>query len=285
MKNIMILSWKHFLLTHALADELNKSATDVQTKFLSTDTPSQKFEKLTEYKNLILLTKSVIGNEIQATFYHNSRKDTFLHTNPFHNAFLGFSARATAIRMDPDKILVHSAAIKPVPSVTDFLKYVTPDDVTNLSGTSREFIQNFAVLPPFLSAALYDLDDWNAESVFFKMQQAIQLRRDNILISKTTQQQNITAPTVTPNDTNEKPDPEHDNTPAATTPTLSTDELATEQLFLPVLLFLWSIIKKEVLPSAIHLPVCPKETTMKWSEAQHQLCLPSNNTASGNPPS
>ena len=73
----MLLSWKQFLLTHTLADELNKSATDVQTKFLSTDTPSQKFEKLAEYKNLVLLTKSVIGNEIQATFYHNSRKDTF----------------------------------------------------------------------------------------------------------------------------------------------------------------------------------------------------------------
>ena len=145
----MILSWKDFLLAHPLAPELHKSAQDIQTKFLSTDTPTQKFDTLKEYKSLVLLTKSVIGNEIQATFYHNARKDTFIQATPFYNTFLGFQTHATAVSLDPDKIFVHSAATNPIPSINQFLTCKSVDDVKNLTtGTQRDFIQNFAVLPP-----------------------------------------------------------------------------------------------------------------------------------------
>ena len=150
--------------------------------------------------------------------------------------------------MDPNKIFAHSEATKPVPTITEFLTCTTPTEITNVSGTNREFIQNFAVLPCFLSTALYDLDDWSAESVFFKLQHTIQLHRDNILISKTSQQTPPT-PTVTQDEANNNtPNTQEKNQP--TPPTLSNDELETEQnLFLLILIFLWSIIKHVFCPT------------------------------------
>ena len=279
----MILSWKNFLSSHPFNDDLNNNAFGIQTIFLSANTPTQKFTKLCEYKNLLLLSRSVIDTDVQTTFYHSTRNDSFTQAQPFYHALLGLGTRATVVRMDPDKIFVHSAATKAVPSMDTFLKCTTVDEIkAAATSTSREFIQNFAVLPPFLASTLFELDDWTADRIFLLLKDHISQRRTLLLAAKNppappttadpnTNDDNVVTQSQTPNQTNT-------NTTAPAS--LSDDELEEEtKTFHNILIFLWSLIKDEPIPTPLSIPVCTKDTTATWLDEQHKICINANNTS------
>ena len=126
------------------------------------------FSKLCEQPNLVILSKSPIPQEVQATFLHTSRKESFLQANPYYNALTGFGARATAVRVAPLDLFSFSTRSVHAPTMSQFLTITNPTkfkDITTDAQTTTVYIPGFAVLPPLLASHIYDLKDMTAETI------------------------------------------------------------------------------------------------------------------------
>ena len=104
----MQLTWSHYLRAHPCITDLDISAESIQTFFASNSTPYQKFANLCQNLALLLLTWSTVPTEVQATFHHSSRKDSFQQTEPFLNGLMGLDTKDYAVRTDPRLILKRS---------------------------------------------------------------------------------------------------------------------------------------------------------------------------------
>ena len=97
----MQLSWKNFLNNHPSTADLDTNAASIQTFFSSVTVADQKFTNLCENEALLLLTRSTVPKEVQATFHHSSRKDSFLQSDPFLLGLMGLGTKAYVVRTDP----------------------------------------------------------------------------------------------------------------------------------------------------------------------------------------
>ena len=97
----MHLSWSHYLLAHPSIADLDVSAESIQAYFASNANPDSKFSKLCDNAALLLLTRSPVAGEVQATFHHASRKDSFQQTDHFIHDLMGLGTKAYAVRADP----------------------------------------------------------------------------------------------------------------------------------------------------------------------------------------
>lgn len=164
----MNFDWKAFLSLHPDVDYLNNNIRLLQDTFCS-DTPSKsRFDRLLTNNSLIVLTRSIIPDELQATYFHSARRDSFQQETPFFNAFTRFGPRACAVRIDPDSFFHKVRTRQNIPTLAQSLACTTADDVCAIipnPEAEKSTLYSFAVIPPLLAATIYDMDILSTKDV------------------------------------------------------------------------------------------------------------------------
>ena len=285
----MRLSWKHYLSSHASAATLNENASNIQKAFHPIDNPTESFQKLCQQPNLVVLSKSPIPNEVQASFLHTRRFESILQTKPHHNALTGFGARATAVKLNPVDLFTYAAENKVAPSMPQFLNCTEthefkqiPSDNTN----SEVRIPVFAVLPPFLADHIYDIEDWNADNILLIFVNVIKEWRtqqlQKLTTNDTTGNNNNNNNEISADDANNETTNNNNinNNNSSADDNMAANEaliaLQADDIFHNILIFLWGIIIDNDTTKPVHLSICPRALTEAWADEQHQHLLHHN---------
>lgn len=124
----MHFTWANFLASNPSAADLDMNAESIQTYFASNAQAEQKFSKLCDNKALLLLTRSPVPGEVQVTFYHTSRTDSFLQQDPFLHGLMGLGSKAFVVHTDPKLIFKRTFQKKNVPTMTQFTSCTSIDE-------------------------------------------------------------------------------------------------------------------------------------------------------------
>ena len=178
----MHLSWRNFLLFNTARADLDQNNDVIQQRFSDQNlAPNEKFNILAEHKTLVVLTCNPIGKEVQATFFHHLLRDGFKQVHPDCVGLMGFGKNASAVRINPDTFFAIIKTPKPVPTMKSFLEIKGEDEFRNLQPeqSDKQVIRNkFAVLPPFLADALFELEEFDAARVAVKFLTKIRERHN-----------------------------------------------------------------------------------------------------------
>lgn len=287
----MHLSWSHYLLNHPSVADLDVSAEPIQTYFASNATPENKFSELCDNAALLLLTRSPVAGEVQASFHHTSRKDSFQQTDPFLHGIMGLGNKAYAVRTDPRLIFKRTHQRKVVPTMEQFLACTSIDDIKNitLDDTNTHVVWSSSVLPPYLYKNILSLDVWSAEPILLNLIQSIQNQRQtqptnptipnpddttgtqlgtnnvvaNVENANGAPTQPVNNPTADPAQI--PPPPQQQQVQAPT-----QDQLETEaKLYYEPLKFLWAVAYEHDMLQGVPLPVCTRSKTNEWLDSLH----------------
>ena len=163
----MILSWKNYILSHQHRTEYDKSANVIQEIIDPKLSADANFKLLSDHPWLVCLTRSFIGRDIQASFYHNIKKASLLSSDYENFALMGFGPRACAMRVDP-KEMFKSSTIRKVPSFNQIVLCESVEDFLALKPTQtmdEGRLEAHAVIPPILLEAFLVNDSVKAEDV------------------------------------------------------------------------------------------------------------------------
>ena len=124
--------WKEWLNTHATRPVYDSNF-DKVTKLCTGITDNQaKFEKLTNNKNLVVLSRAPLGKKCQATFYH-SVVGVPITPDDLHYVAISGMDFGTGVELHPDSFFSASTA-QYVPEVLGLIK------VKNLRRMSRTYL-------------------------------------------------------------------------------------------------------------------------------------------------
>ena len=172
----MILSWKEFLLSHADNTEYNKISDEIQMLIDPKNTAENNFRTLMEHPTLILISKGCSGKDIQASFYHTIHKTKLIGGENENIALLGFGSRACPMKIDI-KDTFSITKIKKHPSFEQIMQCRSYDDIQNLNPNSIDMktgdLEAHALLPPFLTKVLLDLEEFDAQNILLAFIKAI----------------------------------------------------------------------------------------------------------------
>mmetsp|Transcript_4429 Transcript_4429/g.5653 ORF Transcript_4429/g.5653 Transcript_4429/m.5653 type:complete len:741 (+) Transcript_4429:65-2287(+) len=164
-------SWRSWLKNHPSNDAYNRHPKRVAEIGMVSMGEKACFEKLTQCKNLGLLTKSVWHNRGQISFYHSTVRLPILE-DELHYVARGDFELGTGVKIDSSTIFEQSSRAKHVPSLLEMMKATTADFFNSLTpdttGTKKK-IKNFAILPPFLMNALADIPKLDFDVIFTKI--------------------------------------------------------------------------------------------------------------------
>ena len=162
----MQLSWAHFLSNHPSAADLDVISDSIQTYFASNATAEQKFFKLCDSEALLLI-RSPVPEQVQITYHHTYRKDSFQQAEPFMYGVMGLVTKAIAVRTDPKLIFKRTHQKKHVPFMAHFTACSSIPEVQaiDLDKNHTQFVWKSTVLPPYIYKGLLHLDDWRADTI------------------------------------------------------------------------------------------------------------------------
>jgi len=303
-------TWKTFLDTHKDRAEYDVHADCIQRIISTTDSASTSYLHLMDHPSLVCITRSSIGGEIQATFFHTTRKTSLLSSEHMNLALLGFGSRACVVRIEP-KEMFKVWANKKIPSFEEIMKCKDLTDITNLKTndeTKDNMLEAQAVLPPILAETLYDLDSFRADNVLLrfilKIRSLKQSSRDQAPLDPVPRDTpDIAQGNDTLNDISNTEDsyeylddadlanmrmdsPREDSTSAALTVpnestvtqtqtdgTFDTAEGSFEAKFGRVLEFLWGMIHEDKTVKPTKIVPCGSPAVMNWADTIHDKCL------------
>jgi len=71
-------TWKEFLSLHQDRDSYDEQAESIQSLVDPSENSANNFRLLSENKTLVCITKSLLGNHVQLTFFHSICKMAIL---------------------------------------------------------------------------------------------------------------------------------------------------------------------------------------------------------------
>jgi len=101
-------TWRAFLETHKDRVEYDAYADCIQRIINTADSAAASYAHLIDHLSLVCITSSSMDNEIQATFFHTTRKTSLNSLDHVNLALLGFGARACVVQYtvnDPAKLV------------------------------------------------------------------------------------------------------------------------------------------------------------------------------------
>ena len=127
------------------------------------------FRHLADNKFIVCLTKGPGSDaEIQATFNHTIFKKSFTDIEPTCLALTGFGPRASAVKLTLKKIFKQSSKIK-IPKFGKLIKCKSADEIRALPREIEKKVDNYAILPPFLTQELFGDEDFSPMNVLVRL--------------------------------------------------------------------------------------------------------------------
>jgi len=302
-----MLSWRTYLKSHKDRTEYDAHADCIQCIVNTAESASASHIHLMDHPTLVCLTKSNIGKEVQATFYHEKRKTSLLSSEHLNLAFLGFGSRACVVRLEP-KEMFRIWNNKKIPSFEEIIRCNTLEDISNLAtneSSKENILEAHAILPPLLTDALFEMEEYKADAVLLKFIYKIR----SLKSEKDQQEQpNLMDPLDTSMDTEASNDSsyalmdeaelanvrmdmdtqeplttsEETTTPSDAQPTVTQTQEPTafdspekfyELRFGRVLEFLWGVVHEEKVVKATKIVPCGSPAVTLWSDTVHERCL------------
>jgi len=161
-------TWKEFLSGHPDKNAYDQQAESIQSLVNPEEKSVNNFRLLSENKTLVCMTKSLLKNHVQLTFFHSIRKLAILSSEAEFFGLMGFNNRASAARLDPDIMIRQSRKEQKVPSFEEIMALTDEKAITDLAPHAtmiEEKLDSHALLPPSIYLALVDLEDMRAPSV------------------------------------------------------------------------------------------------------------------------
>ena len=110
MTSISPQGWTQWLNTHATRQAYDDNPSKV-TDLCTGASAAEKFDKLSNSKNIVLLSRAPIGKKLQATFFHSVIGIPILPDDLHFVARSGMK-HGTGVELDPDSLLSKTAAIR-----------------------------------------------------------------------------------------------------------------------------------------------------------------------------
>lgn len=271
-------SWKHYITRHPNNKDINDNAGLLQQKFSTCTTPEATLNELIRLKHLICLSRIPLTEELQATFHHDAVSTSIAQTTPYFFALTGFGDQARAVRISVTQQFSQSRAVK-VPPYVDLMSCSSRDEIlqAQISDPSRK-LYSYAILPPCLAECVIDSDDWDVTTIFMKITDRIKSIRVHgmsepaieVDLSSTISDEYSD---VLYNDPVDQVQNLDGATAEATIPTPNADLENEAKLFHPILVFLWSILKKSDTIPGSPIILCNKQHTLTWQDEQHNHCI------------
>jgi len=111
--------------------EYDDQADRIQLIINSKDSLWKCVSHITDHPTLVCLSKSLVGKELQATFYHTLRKLSLLDGSNECYALVGFGQRACAIRIEAKELFKFSKDSK-IPSFEELMVCDSIQDIQDL---------------------------------------------------------------------------------------------------------------------------------------------------------
>ena len=151
---MMATTWKDWLNNHKSRARYDRNPERVRKLCDAPGSAAQKFERLAQNKNIVLLSKVPIGKKCQATFLHSV---VGCPIAPEELRYVARSGMRTGhgVELDPDTMFGTSTA-KLVPSVKEMMKVTSAAEVEGLKAPrtdNRKKVNGFALLTPALAEA------------------------------------------------------------------------------------------------------------------------------------
>ena len=125
-------TWKEFIQTHKDQEEYEKNAESIQKIIDPKDQPVTSFTHLMDHPTLVVLTKSPIEDEVQATFFHSKVKASLLSAEHDYLALSGSGKRACAMRIDMKEMFRTSSSKKKIPSFKELIDCADIEEILSL---------------------------------------------------------------------------------------------------------------------------------------------------------
>ena len=167
-------NWETWLNNHATRKVYDANPTKV-VKLLTGSSDSAGFDHLATNKNLVLISRAILGKKIQATFHHSIVGIPIMIDDVHYVARAGMKF-GIGIEFQLDT-LFRKTALKAVPAILDMMKVKSDDEFHALSAVTtatKKKIDCFAVLTPSLAEAIQS-SNMTPSSVFIKIVEQIKV--------------------------------------------------------------------------------------------------------------
>ena len=150
--------WAKWLNTHNTYNTYNAHPSKVKDLCNDTD-PSTNFEKLTNSKNIVLLSKAPMGGKCQATFCHSTVGLPILPDDLHHVARSGMTT-GTGVEIDIDTVFTLTPT-KYTPDLVKMMKIESAEDFRAIKAKTtgpKKKLPTFALLTPEMATAIQQTD-------------------------------------------------------------------------------------------------------------------------------
>jgi len=169
MSDFLPHTWKDYLLLdHPSRKDYDDQAPFIHKLINSTETHINNFRCLSENKPVVCMSKSMLGDVIQLSFFHTMKKKAIMSNYLTFFCLNGFGSRAYAVRLDPAELFKTSSKKQKAPSLEEIIQYTDVQQILNLKQNESMETDNLdfhALLPPVLYEPLLDLEDYKASNV------------------------------------------------------------------------------------------------------------------------
>jgi len=264
-----ISTWQEYLLCHPDRDAYDSQASGIQSLIDPNETPQNNFRLLSENKTLVCLTKALMGNNIQLTFFNSIKKTAILNSKSEYFALTGFTERASAIRMDPIDIFRMTTRKIQFPSFEEIMRCTSRDTIKQLipnQTMDAEKMDHHAILPPLLSETLMELEDLEPINVLLQLITKIRNMKTQVPVDEEEEEYvDITNVAVDENDDEDDDEEENDSEKL----TFDDDDRSFEKRFYRPLRFLWCLIHAADKIAGVPTLTCNIPSTTAWLDKIH----------------
>ena len=179
------LTWQEYFLQDDFREELDGNALAIQEIIQHGEIPANNFRQLHDNKSLGFMTRSTWNDETQVT-HSNTIRGSSLTKNVEYFGLMGGGLRAQAVRVEPNTLFKRSSTKKKLPTISDLLKIKTVEDVGALQVTTvfvEDFVQYYAVLPPFLLQETFNEENTSAANMLVKFTSIVKNRATEEVLS------------------------------------------------------------------------------------------------------
>ena len=120
--------WRNFLSNNPERENYDDKADSIQQLINPGEPSVNNCRLLSENKTLVCMSKSLLDNQIQLTFFHSIRKIAILITECEFFGIVSFRKRASAVRLDPNVIFKQSKKQR-VPSFEEIMEISNKQDI------------------------------------------------------------------------------------------------------------------------------------------------------------
>jgi len=268
-------TWKDYLLDHPSRQDYDDQAPSIQQLITPTETHINNFRCLSENKPIVCMSKSVLGDVIQLSFFHSMKKKAILSNDSTYFCLNGFGPRAYAVRLDPTELFKTSGRQHKVPSFDEIIACNSKQQLLDLTQNDTmvaEKLESHALLPPVIYELLLDLEDYKASNVL------------EIIINKIKQLRTLNAPELEASDDSsyvsinnatiaelaKEDTPQEDAATDQEGDTFDDEDRTYERSFGRIIKFIWSVIHVSKSVGNTNMIPCSKPSTMAWLDKVHK---------------